>query len=144
MLESHKNRNCGGQVTRPRSSQPSICGNHPHFRTFPRVKIFIQGFWVTRVSDFYAVRTVGKRRQKRTCMRSFNSFTGRISFYRTSAVLFTGDGESEKIEVGILKNLLMLTLTFKTFFFIKFSYFFQEKLKLAPYPTIKPPFLIHF
>ena len=34
----------------------------------------------------------------------FQFFTRRISFYCTSAVLFTGDGEGEKIKVGLLEK----------------------------------------
>ena len=76
------------------------------------------------MSDFYAVRTVGKRRQRRTCMRSFNFFTGWTVFYRTSAVLFTGDGEGEKIKVGLLEILvLMLILTFNKLFLSYFPTF---------------------
>ena len=95
MLKSRKNRSCGRKVTRPWSSQPSICGNHPHFRTSPRVKKL-----QTKILGYRSVRFL--RRQ--VCWReeakthrhvNFHFFTGRTSFYRASAVLFTMDGESE-------------------------------------------------
>ena len=71
MSKSHKNPSCGEQVTRLWSSQLSIHGNHPHSRTSLRVKSFKQGFWVPGVSDFYTVRSVGERRQRRTGMWIF-------------------------------------------------------------------------
>ena len=66
MSKSHKNPSFVEQVTRLWSSQLSIHGSHPHSRTSLRVKSFKQRFWVPRVSDFYTVRSVGERRQRRT------------------------------------------------------------------------------
>ena len=148
MSKSHKNRSCGGQVTRRGSSRPSIHGNPPHLRPSPRVKSFRPGFWVIEVSNFYAdrcrVRSIEERRQRRTCVWIFNFLLGGQVFYRTSAVLFIEDGESEKIKVGLLKNSCSCLSSYLRSLFYHVFFFFYKNKKVGPYPTIKPLFLIHF
>ena len=59
----------------------------------------------------------------------FQFFTGRTSFYRTSAVLFTGDDEGKKIKVGFPGKIRAHAYPhlLKSFFII-FAYFFDKKI----------------
>ena len=139
MLKSRKNRSCGGKVTRPWSSRPSIRGNHPHFRTFPRVKSFRQGFWVTRLSNFYAVRTVGKRRQRRTWMRTFNFFTRRTSFLSYLCSLVYRGRWKSKDRGGLLKNSCSCLPSPLRSFFYHIFLFFPQKIQARTLPYHETP-----
>ena len=60
----------------------------------------------TRILGYRSVRFLRRqdrwKEEAKTHMHEkFQFFTGRTSFYRTSAVLFTGDGEGKKIKVGL-------------------------------------------